>query len=50
VVAFTDRMTRIATTRRAPARALRDLLLPLVSRIPAVRTRLTTELAELNYR
>jgi 2-polyprenyl-6-methoxyphenol hydroxylase-like FAD-dependent oxidoreductase len=50
VVAFTDRMTRMATLRRAPARALRNAALPVISRIPAFRRNLTTELAELNYR
>ncbi|NUS12344.1 MAG: NAD(P)-binding protein [Streptomyces sp.] len=50
VVDFTDRMTRIATVRRRPARALRNAALPLVTRIPAVRTRLLRELAELDYR
>ncbi|MBY8878420.1 FAD-dependent oxidoreductase [Actinacidiphila acidipaludis] len=50
VVAFTDRMTRMATLRRAPARALRNAVLPVVSRVPAFRRSLTTELAELNYR
>ena len=50
VVAFTDRMTRVATLRRAPARAVRNAVLPVVSRIPAFRRNLTTELAELNYR
>src|SRR5215213_1026386 len=50
VVAFTDRMTRIATTRSRPARVARNLALPLLGSIPAFRTRLATELAELNYR
>ncbi|MCZ4123822.1 FAD-dependent oxidoreductase [Streptomyces sp. H39-S7] len=50
VVAFTDRMTRIATTRSRVLRTVRNLVLPVVSRIPAFRTRLTTELSELNYR
>lgn len=50
VVAFTDRMTRIATTRSRVLRTARNLALPVVSRIPAFRTRLATELAELNYR
>jgi len=50
VVAFTDRMTRIATTHNPVKRAVRNALLPLIGRLPAFRTRLTTELAELNYR
>ena len=50
VVAFTDRMTRISTVRNPLARTLRNALLPLLARIPAFRTRLTTELAELRYR
>jgi 2-polyprenyl-6-methoxyphenol hydroxylase-like FAD-dependent oxidoreductase len=50
VVAFTDRMTRIATLRRRPARGLRNAVLPLVSRVPAVRNRIVRELSELDYR
>lgn len=50
VVAFTDRMTRIATTRSGAVRAARNIALPLLGRLPAFRTRLATELAELNYR
>ncbi|MBT2447552.1 FAD-dependent monooxygenase [Streptomyces sp. ISL-43] len=50
VVALTDRMTRIATTRNPALRAVRNALLPLLARIPALRRRLATELAELNYR
>ncbi|MEU3462066.1 FAD-dependent monooxygenase [Streptomyces sp. NPDC006733] len=50
VVAFTDRMTRIATTRNPLLRTARNLLLPVAGRVPAFRTRLTTELAELDYR
>ncbi|MCL2733028.1 MAG: FAD-dependent monooxygenase [Actinomycetia bacterium] len=50
VVAFTDRMTRVATVRNAPARALRNTVLPLLGRVPAFRRNLTTELAELDYR
>lgn len=49
VVAFTDRMTRIATTRRGAARGARNAALTLLGRVPAFRTRLATELAELNY-
>jgi len=50
VVAFTDRMTRIATASSGPARALRNTVLPVLGRVPAFRRRLATELAELNYR
>jgi 2-polyprenyl-6-methoxyphenol hydroxylase-like FAD-dependent oxidoreductase len=50
VVAFTDRMTRIATTRNRHARLARNTALPLMGRIPAFKTKLATELAELNYR
>ncbi|MFD7262021.1 FAD-dependent oxidoreductase [Streptomyces sp. NPDC059874] len=50
VVALTDRMTRVATTRNPVLRAVRNTLLPVLSRIPALRRRLATELAELNYR
>jgi 2-polyprenyl-6-methoxyphenol hydroxylase-like FAD-dependent oxidoreductase len=49
VVAFTNRMTRMATTRSAAVRVARDLVLPVLGRSPAFRTRLATELAELNY-
>ena len=48
VVSFTDRMTRIATTRSPALRAARNLVLPLVGHTP-LRTRLATELAELDY-
>ena len=50
VVAFTDRMTRIATTRSTTVRGLRNIALPLLGHLPAFRTKLATELAELNYR
>ncbi|MCJ1678921.1 FAD-dependent monooxygenase [Streptomyces sp. APSN-46.1] len=50
VVALTDRMTRIATVRNPALRAVRNTALPLLARVPALRTRLATELAELNYR
>ncbi|QWB21097.1 MULTISPECIES: NAD(P)/FAD-dependent oxidoreductase [Streptomyces] len=49
VVAFTDRMTRIATTRNAMARAARNIALPLLGHT-AMPKKLATELAELNYR
>ncbi|HEY5882726.1 MAG TPA: FAD-dependent monooxygenase [Nakamurella sp.] len=50
VVAFADRMTRIATTRNRAVRGARNIALPLLGRLPTFRTRLATELAELNYR
>jgi len=50
VVAFTDRMTRIATTHSRAARGARNIALPLLGHLPAFRTKLATELAELNYR
>ncbi|MFF3215155.1 FAD-dependent oxidoreductase [Streptomyces sp. NPDC002886] len=50
VIALTDRMTRIAATRNHAVRAVRNTLLPLLARIPALNKRLATELAELNYR
>ncbi|WP_405702544.1 FAD-dependent oxidoreductase [Streptomyces sp. NBC_00069] len=50
VVGLTDRMTRIATTHNPVLRAVRNTALPLLARVPALRTRLATELAELNYR
>ena len=49
VVAFTDRMTRIATTRNATARAARNIALPVLGRL-GLSTKIATELAELNYR
>ncbi|MET7989083.1 MULTISPECIES: FAD-dependent monooxygenase [unclassified Streptomyces] len=49
VVAFTDRMTRIATTRNVAARTLRNTAMRLLGHTP-LPTKLATELAELNYR
>lgn len=49
VVAFTDRMTRIATTRSVIARTARNIALPLLGHL-GLRSKLATELAELNYR
>ena len=43
-------MTRIATTHNPAIRSARNITLPLLGRIPAFRTKLATELAELNYR
>ncbi|MFF5446992.1 FAD-dependent oxidoreductase [Streptomyces sp. NPDC012888] len=50
VVRFTDRMTRVATTRNPLLRRTRNTVLPLLGRVPAFRTRLATELAGLDYR
>jgi 2-polyprenyl-6-methoxyphenol hydroxylase-like FAD-dependent oxidoreductase len=50
VIAFTDRMTRIATARHPAVRRARNTALPLLGRIPAFRRKLATELAELDYR
>lgn len=47
VVAFTDRMTRVATTRNPVLRRVRNTALGLGSRIPAARTRLAARLAGL---
>jgi hypothetical protein len=46
-VSFTDRMTRVATLRAPRGRAVRNGVLGVVDRIPAVRRWLATELAEL---
>ncbi len=50
VVAFTDRMTRMATLRHPRSRALRNAALKVIGRIPAVRRWLTMELAGLRNR
>ncbi|MEU1268356.1 FAD-dependent monooxygenase [Streptomyces sp. NPDC005799] len=49
VVAFADRMTRVATTHNAVARGARNIALPLLGHT-AMPRKLATELAELNYR
>ena len=49
VVAFTHRMTRIATTRNAAARAARNIAMPVLGRL-GLSTKIATELAELNYK
>ncbi|MCX5182965.1 NAD(P)/FAD-dependent oxidoreductase [Streptomyces sp. NBC_00268] len=49
VVAFTDRMTRIATTRNSMVRGARNVVLPLFGHT-GLPKKLATELAELNYR
>lgn len=50
VVAFTDRMTRMATLRTPRARAVRNAVMRVIGRFPAVRRWLATELAELRNR
>ncbi|MFB7171132.1 FAD-dependent oxidoreductase [Streptomyces sp. NPDC056254] len=50
VVSLTHRMTRVATTRNRALRAVRNAVLPVLARIPALRVRLAAELAELRYR
>jgi 2-polyprenyl-6-methoxyphenol hydroxylase-like FAD-dependent oxidoreductase len=50
VVAFTDRMTRMATLRSSPARLLRNGVMRVLSKIPAVRGKLAYQLAELANR
>ena len=50
VVAFTDRMTRMATLRSRRGWAVRNAFIRVVSRIPAVPRRLATELAGLHNR
>ncbi|MET9210462.1 MULTISPECIES: FAD-dependent oxidoreductase [unclassified Nocardia] len=47
VVAFTDRMTRMATLQSSPARTARNTALRLLTGIPAVRGKLAYQLAEL---
>ncbi|WP_329416526.1 FAD-dependent monooxygenase [Streptomyces sp. NBC_00704] len=49
VIGFTDRMTRIATTRNPAARTLRNTGMRLLGHTP-FPAKLATELAELNYR
>ncbi|MCQ4083127.1 FAD-dependent monooxygenase [Streptomyces sp. RB6PN25] len=50
VVSFTDRLTRLATSDAVAARTARTTVLPLLGRVPAFRTRVASELAELTYR
>jgi 2-polyprenyl-6-methoxyphenol hydroxylase-like FAD-dependent oxidoreductase len=47
VVAFTDRMTRVATADRAAVRMIRNAALRLLDRIPAVRRKIALKLSEL---
>ncbi|MDQ3459447.1 MAG: FAD-dependent monooxygenase [Deinococcota bacterium] len=50
VVAFTDRATRVATLRSSRARSVRNGVIGMIGRIPAVRCRLAIELAGLRNR
>jgi 2-polyprenyl-6-methoxyphenol hydroxylase-like FAD-dependent oxidoreductase len=50
VVAFTDRMTRVATLRKRRSRAVRNAMLSMVGRVPAVVRNLAIELAGLRDR
>jgi 2-polyprenyl-6-methoxyphenol hydroxylase-like FAD-dependent oxidoreductase len=50
VVAFTDRMTRMATLRPRPARLVRNTVLKLAFGLPPVRAKLAYQLAELAAR
>ena len=50
VVAFTDRMTRMATLRTPRSRAARNAMIRLIGRMPPVRRWLAAELAGLRNR
>jgi len=50
VVAFTDRMTRVATLRGHGARSLRNGAIRVIGRIPPARRRLAMDLAGLRNR
>jgi 2-polyprenyl-6-methoxyphenol hydroxylase-like FAD-dependent oxidoreductase len=50
VVAFTDRMTRMATLRPRPARLLRNTVMKLAFGLPPVRAKMAYQLAELAAR
>jgi hypothetical protein len=50
VVAFTDRLTRMATLRTRRARAVRNAAVGVIGRIPAFRRWLATELSGLRNR
>ena len=49
VVAFTDRMTRVATLRTRRQRALRNAAIRTIGRLPMIRTRLATRIAGLTH-
>jgi 2-polyprenyl-6-methoxyphenol hydroxylase-like FAD-dependent oxidoreductase len=50
VVAFTDRMTHMATLRKRQSRVMRNAVIGMVGRIPAVTRNLATELSGLRNR
>jgi 2-polyprenyl-6-methoxyphenol hydroxylase-like FAD-dependent oxidoreductase len=50
VVAFTDRMTRMATMKSRAAQTVRNLAMASAGRLPPVRAALANTLAELNTR
>ncbi len=50
VVAFTDRMTTMATMKSRPAQTVRNLMVAAAGRLPPVRAGLANRLAELNTR
>ena len=50
VVALTDRMTRMATLRNRRSRTIRNAMIRMIGRIPAVRRWVATELAGLRNR
>ena len=50
VVSLTDRMTRMATLSSPALRAVRDAVLPVLTRIPVVRRRIAYQLSELANR
>jgi 2-polyprenyl-6-methoxyphenol hydroxylase-like FAD-dependent oxidoreductase len=50
VVAFTDRMTRMATLKSRAAQTVRNLAVASAARLPPVRAALANALAELNTR
>lgn len=50
VVAFTDRMTRVATMKSATAQTLRNIAVAFVGHLPPVRAALARTLAEIDAR
>jgi 2-polyprenyl-6-methoxyphenol hydroxylase-like FAD-dependent oxidoreductase len=50
VVAFTDRMTRMATLRGRRQRAVRNAAIRTIGALPMVRTTLATQIAGLHLR
>ena len=50
VVTMTDRMTRIATMKSAPAQTLRNVAVAFAGHLPRVRASLARTLAELDAR